>query len=190
MQPIIDNSDARPTLGDLDRKRREDREKYIRTRPKEIESKIGTDGQKITCEANYFRFRKPLTWNIYLHRIDFQPEILLDKTRRDLMRSINEMFGGGYLFDGTQLFLTKKLEDPNGPIERTVKSADGNEVNIMIRFVGLVSMQEERAVQIMNLILRRAMDGLHLQTVGRNKYDAAAKVKEHMKYETFGRNAF
>lgn len=112
-----------------------------------------------------------------MHRIDFEPEILLDKTRRDLMRSINGMFGGGYLFDGTQLFLTKKLEDPNGPIERTVNSDDGKAVNIMIRFVGVVSMQEERAIQIMNLILRRAMDGLHLQTVGRNKYDAAAKVR-------------
>lgn len=110
--------------------------------------------------------------------IEFQPEILLDKTRRELIRSINEMFGGGYLFDGTQLFLTQKVEDPNGPIERTVTSTDGKLVNILIRFVGVVSMQEERAVQIMNLILRRAMDGLHLQTVGRNKYDADAKVKE------------
>lgn len=124
-------------------------------------------------------FRFIMFFSLYfIDSIEFQPEILLDKTRRELMRSINEMFGGGYLFDGTQLFLTKKLEDPNGPIERTVMSADGKTVCIMIRFVGVVSMQEERAVQIMNLILRRAMDGLHLQTVGRNKYDANAKVKE------------
>lgn len=69
---VFNNLEARPTVGELDRKRREQREAYIRTRPKEIDSKIGTEGQKITCEANYFRFRKAPTWNIYLHRIDFQ----------------------------------------------------------------------------------------------------------------------
>lgn len=130
----------------------------------------------ITCETNYFRLKKAPTWNIYLHRIDFEPEILLDKTRRDLMRSINEMFQSGYLFDGTQLFLTRKLEDPAGPIERTVTGDDGSAVKIIIKFVGVVQMHEERAIQILNIILRKAMDGLRLQTIGRNKFDAAAKV--------------
>lgn len=92
------------------------------------------------------------------------------------MRSINDMFQSGYLFDGTQLFLTKKLEDPSGPIERTVTSDDGNSVRIIIKFVAVVQMHEERAIQILNIIMRKAMDGLRLQTIGRNKFDAAAKV--------------
>jgi aubergine-like protein len=37
-------------------------------------------------------------------------------------------------------------------------------------------MTNEQGIQILNLILRRAMNGLHLQLVGRNLFDAAAKV--------------
>lgn len=88
------------------------------------------------------------------------------------------MFQSGYLFDGTQLFLTKKLEDAAGPIERTITSDDGSSVKIIIKFVGVTEMHEERATQILNLIVRRAMDGLKLQTIGRNKFDAAAKVSD------------
>lgn len=155
---------------------------YIRTRPQHIESKVGADGQKITCEANFFRIKKSPAWNIYQYRVDFEPEILLEKTRRDLIRGINEMFGGGHLFDGTQLFLTIKLDDL---IERTVTGEDGAVVRITIKYTAVVSMLEGRAIQILNLILRRAMDGLKLQTVGRNKYDAADAVCNEFNFVYF-----
>lgn len=37
-------------------------------------------------------------------------------------------------------------------------------------------MTESQSLQILNLILRRAMGGLELQLVGRNFYDPDAKV--------------
>ncbi|EAT40149.1 AAEL008076-PA, partial [Aedes aegypti] len=47
---------------------------------------------------------------------------------------------------------------------------------VKIVHTGTVDMTNETGIQVLNLILRRAMGGLNLQLVGRNLYDAAAKI--------------
>lgn len=151
----------------------------VYTRPKEITSKIGTSGQKITCEANYFRLSKRPNWNIYRYRVDFQPDVVLEAGRRHLIGSLREMLGG-FLFDGTQIFLTRMLEGvPGEPVQRTTTMRDDPNTPYIVTFrsSGIVSMNEAQSLQVLNLILRRAMDGLHLETIGRNKYDSDAAVR-------------
>lgn len=158
-------------------------ESYIYTRPKEITSKVGTTGQKITCEANYFRLTKKPEWNIHLYHIDFSPDVPDIKFRRYLVGTQREMLGG-YLFDGTQIFLVRTLD--GDPVVRSARGTTDETVYTMtFTLAKIVSMNENQSMQVLNLILRRAMDGLHLETVGRNKYDPAGAVRIYFLYNCF-----
>lgn len=104
------------------------------------------------------------------------PEVLDARTRRRLIATQRPMLGG-YLFDGAQLFITRALE--SATVTREVQIEENNPESaytITFRLTRMVSMSESQSVQILNLILRRAMDGLHLETVGRNKFDPDAAV--------------
>lgn len=112
-----------------------------------------------------------------MYRVDFSPDVPDERFRRYLVRTQREMLGG-YLFDGTQLFLVRTLE--GSPVVRTARGnrpeVDDTEYSITFTLARIVSMNEVQSMQVLNLILRRAMDDLHLETVGRNKYDANAAV--------------
>lgn len=153
------------------------------TRPKEIVSKVGTSGQKITCEANFFRLMKQPNWNIYRYRVDFRPDVPADRVRRYLVGQHREILGG-YLFDGTQLFLTRMLQGETVELTSQLTN-DDTPYLVTFRLTGIVSMNESQSLQILNLILRRAMDGLHLETIGRNKFDPDAKACFSFSFSTF-----
>jgi aubergine-like protein len=72
------------------------------------------------------------------------------------------------------MFLTRKL--PKDHVDLVSKKLDGTIVKIVIQYTGTVSRTDGQFLQILNLVLRKAMDGLKLQLVGRNFFDAAAKV--------------
>lgn len=84
---------------------------------------------------------------------------------------------GGFLFDGTQLFLTRELTSDKGIIQYTSKTRTDEVYTLTLKFTTIVQMTEPESLQILNLILRRATQGLQLELVGRNYYDAAAKVR-------------
>jgi aubergine len=145
----------------------------VRTKPEALNSKLGKTGTPVTLTANYFRLLRSPQWNIYQYRVDFAPDIEHMMVRKGLIGSQKENFGG-YLFDGTMLFLTRKL--PNESTELYSTRRDGEQIRITVKFVGEISMTNGTALQILNLILRRAMEGLKLQLVGRNFFDAVAKI--------------
>lgn len=159
-------------------------ESLIYTRPTQMESKVGITGQKITCEANYFRLDKHPNWNIYHYRVDFMPDVMDARTRRRLIATQRPMLGG-YLFDGAQLFITRALEEESVtrviPIEENQQEAT---YTVTFRLTRMVAMTENQSLQILNLILRRAMDGLHLETIGRNKFDADAAVSVFVLFQS------
>lgn len=174
--PFLKSTEARPdNLRGKIRPERNIPEALLYTRPPEIKSKVGSSGQKITCEANYFRLLKKPEWNIFQYRVDFSPDVESMAFRRYLINTHRTMLGG-FLFDGTQLFLSKQLESER--VERTARGQnDDTEYIITFRLATIVSMTEAHSLQVLNLILRRAMDGLHLETIGRNKFDSAAAVR-------------
>lgn len=93
--------------------------------------------------------------------------------RRHLLREHQGRLGG-YIFDGFSLFMTRKLESDS--VELVGRARDKSVYQIKIKYVAELSMTDGRAMQVLNLILRRAMGGLNLQLVQRNFYDAAARV--------------
>lgn len=148
--------------------------RLLYTRPTELKSKCGTSGQAITCEANYFRLKHQPTWRIYQYRVDFQPDVEDIKHRRYLIAQCKL---GGFLFDGTMLFVTGKIDDSDDVVEKMIMGRD-NETpyRMLFKFTALVSTLESSSIQVLNLILRSAMKGLNLQMVGRNLYDPLAQV--------------
>lgn len=146
------------------------------TRPATLNSKKGTNGQAITIQTNFFRLLKSPKWLLYQYRVDFTPNVAISGLRRALIAQQREKFGCGYLFDGTLLYLTKKIDAPDDKIVLPAKSRENDEYSVELKFTSVVSMKTSTSLQILNLILRKAMHGLKLQLVGRNHYDAAAKV--------------
>lgn len=79
------------------------------------------------------------------------------------------------MFDGTQLFMIRLLDEVI--TQKVVKGQnDDTEYHVTLKFTGVISMSEAQSIHVLNLILRRAMDGLKLETIGRNKFDPLAKV--------------
>lgn len=83
---------------------------------------------------------------------------------------------GGFLFDGTQLFLTRELQTNQGVLQLESKTRTEEKYTLTLKFTTIVEMDKPESLQILNLILRRATTGLNLNLVGRNYYDAASKV--------------
>lgn len=147
------------------------------TRPPSLNSKKGTSGQPITIQTNFFRLAKSPSWSLYQYRVDFKPDVEHSGLRKALVAQQRQNFGCGYLFDGTLLYLSKKLTAATDPIIFQSKSREEDNYEISLKFTSVVSMKTSASLQILNLILRKAMQGLKMQLVARNYYDAAAKVR-------------
>lgn len=150
-------------------------EDIVETRPAALNSKRGEGGKPINLIANYFRVNRAPAWNLYTYHVEFRPELELRGTKQRLIREQRELFNG-YLFDGTRIFTTTRLEMPTGSLEISSRTREDQEVLMVIKFTGELSMRDAGSLQVLNLIVRRAMQGLDLQLVGRNYYDAAASV--------------
>lgn len=96
--------------------------------------------------------------------------------KQRLLREHQVLFKG-YLFDGTRLFTTTKVDIPNQTLELLSRINPEDEPTVIVlKFTGELSMTDVQSLQVLNLIVRGAMQQLNLQLVGRNFYDAAAAV--------------
>jgi len=113
-------------------------------------------------------------WRIAHYHVDFSPEIEMVRVRCGILSNHAAILGTGYLFDGKQLFTAKKFEENVTVLQS--RSNQDVDYTITIKFVGFISTAEQRFMQVLNLILRRSMKGLHLEQVGRNLFDPKARV--------------
>lgn len=125
--------------------------------------------------ANYFRVVRAPKWNLNTYHVEFRPELEIRGVKQRLVREQQGLFGG-YIFDGTRIFTTTRLDMPNGSLEISSRTREDQEILMVIRYTGELSMRDAGSLQVLNLIVRRAMEGLNLQLVGRNYYDAAGSV--------------
>ncbi len=144
------------------------------TKPDTIPTKKGKTGTPVTLTTNYFRLLKKPDWQLYQYRVDISPPTENNLFRKRLIADQKKHLGG-YLFDGTMLFLSIKLRDDVTQF-MTRDRNDDSPIQITVKFVGLLSMTSAASIQILNLILRRSMSALDLKLVGRNFFDAVAKV--------------
>lgn len=146
-----------------------------KTRPATANSKCGTSGTTLQLSANYFKLMQKTNFEFKLYRVDFEPEVELALLRKRFVRNHKDTFGG-YLFDGgNMLYLTRRL--PEDSMHFLDESREGQRYEMKVTDTGkTISTTDSMAMQILNIVLRRAMDGLHMELVGRNMYDPLNKV--------------
>ncbi|SPP81698.1 protein aubergine [Drosophila guanche] len=172
--PRYTDTEAQSTEGDPRgsvRGRRIIRE-VVHSRPQGLTTKSGTTGTKISVQTNYFKLLKRPCWKIFQYRVDFEPDIDNTRYRRGYLYEHRNILGG-YIFDGTVLFCAVQFKTK----EFVKKNHAGENITIKIKHVGSVEAADNQQFQVLNLILRRAMEGLKLQLVSRNYFDPMAKIK-------------
>lgn len=137
----------------------------------------------VTLEANYFALQSQSAainqWKIYKYHVTFEPECMMKRMQIFLISQHKSKIGG-YLFDGAQLFTTRNLSEA---VEFKSETRDQTVYTIKMVFTRIVSMCDQESLQVLNLIQRRNMSGLHLQLVGRNYYDPKNMVNITKNYE-------
>uniref|UniRef100_A0A1A9W0S0 Piwi n=1 Tax=Glossina brevipalpis TaxID=37001 RepID=A0A1A9W0S0_9MUSC len=169
----------KPPNGGNGKKRRE-RQSYeiVHTKPSDVVSKQGSGGKPIRLIANYYRLLTTPMWVIHQYHVTFAPEVELRCVRGGLIYEYRAALGG-YLYDGMKLFSTNKLSEDQTYFQTTSKNKE--KYVISFKHVGEIAMDQWESLQVLNLIIRRAMDGLKLQPIQRNYYDPLAKIdiREH-----------
>lgn len=115
-----------------------------------------------------------IRWEIYHYHVDFTPEIEPASFRNALLARQRPTLGC-FLYDrGSAIYTTHLL--PNEETEIVTRDRDDREILMRIRRVGVISPLESRSIQVQNIIMRKALGALNLQLVGRDHFDASARV--------------
>lgn len=148
---------------------------YTTKPPSVRDSKSGTSGSPLKLSANYFKLIRKPKFEFALYRVDFKPEIENAAMRKAFVGHHKELLGG-YLFDGqSMIYLTHRLQEQQ--LTLSIESREGVTYQMIIKNTGaVIEATDSMASQILNVILRRTMDGLNMQLVGRNLYDPENKV--------------
>ncbi|XP_052739671.1 piwi-like protein Siwi [Bicyclus anynana] len=145
----------------------------LRTRPVTVTSKKGATGQPLNLMANYFTVKTTPQWSLYQYHVDITPEEDRTGIKKALMRIHKNTFGG-YLYDGTVLYTVKKLHPD--PLELYSDRNDGERMRIMIKLTCQVSPGDYHYLQVFNILIRKCFSLLNLTLMGRDFFDANAKV--------------
>ncbi|XP_014605290.1 PREDICTED: protein aubergine-like isoform X2 [Polistes canadensis] len=145
----------------------------IITRPDNLPTKKGVTGNQITLQSNYFKLPSTTDWILFQHRVDFAPEEDSIFGRKQLLKYHKERLGA-YIFDGTILYTSNRL--PKNIELLSIRETDNEKITITVRFVREVPKNDFYYLQFFNLIMKKCLEFLNLQLVGRNFYDAHSKI--------------
>jgi len=145
------------------------------TRPTECTDKKGTSGIKFQCVANYFPLVRKPDWNLYQYRVDIAPEEDRTYERKKLLKQHATVLKK-YIFDGTVMYTPERYNVGGEAFNLTSKGDDGTMYVITIRRVGELGPRDGLYIQFFNIMVRKVMEDLKLQLVGRDYYDKAAAV--------------
>ncbi|XP_003708345.1 aubergine isoform X2 [Megachile rotundata] len=163
-----------PTLGRGAMRGRRQLPVEIFTRPSSLVTKKGTSGPIIQLQSNYFKLLTTTNWCLYQYRVDFAPDEDRTVVRKGLLK-LHKQKLGAYVFDGTVLYSSRRADD----VEEfwSTRQSDGANVRITIRLVGELMRNDPQYLQFFNIIMRKCLDLLKLQLVGRDYFDARSKVE-------------
>ena len=148
------------------------------TRPASLQSKAGTSGQPFKCIANYFKVKQRPDWSLVQYRVDFAPEEDRTFVRKVLVKEhAHSIRDGWYIFDGTMMYTSGNIDGSDTVQFTSTRKDDGQAIQISIRKVGVVPPSSQSYFQFFNIMIRKVMEKLDLQLLGRNYYDSKAGIK-------------
>ncbi|KFV63354.1 Piwi-like 1 [Dryobates pubescens] len=138
------------------------------------ESKTGTSGSVVKLVTNYFRLMSRPQWALYQYHVDYHPEMEARRLRSALLFQHEKLIGKTHAFDGSILFLPKKLD--NKVSEVFSRTRNGENVKITITLTNELPPSSPTCLQFYNIIFRRILKMLNLQQIGRNYYNPSDPI--------------
>lgn len=172
--PVGGSGDAPPLGRGAMRGRRIIAGEILVTKPSSLVTKKGTTGQPIKLQTNYFKLPSITNWSLYQYRVDFLPEEDRTFVRKGLLKLHKEKLGA-YIFDGTVLYTSNRLTDQMELL--SIRQSDDAKIKITIKSIGEMVKGDHHYLQFFNIIMRKCLEYLRLQLVGRDFYDARSKIE-------------
>ncbi|XP_011881822.1 PREDICTED: protein aubergine isoform X2 [Vollenhovia emeryi] len=154
--------------------RRRRMEAVFVTKPSTLVTKKGTSGRSMWLQSNHFKLPQVPDWHLYKYRVDFDPDEERTHVRKGMLRLHKEKVGA-YIFDGTLLYSACRLPDRMELM--STRQSDNVSVKIIICLVGSMSADDAYYNVVFNIIMRKCLEYLNLQLVGRQYYDAKSSVR-------------
>lgn len=136
-------------------------------------NKVGKGGTEVDVVTNYYYMNEAPQFKLYQYRVDFTPVEDNTTLKKALLRQ-NEGTIGRYVFDGSIMYLTRLLPAEQQSLNA---SSSGCEYKITIRLVGQVNPEDSMFLQFYNIVMRKCMNILGFEELGRNMYDRSAAIK-------------
>ena len=135
-------------------------------------------------------------WEIYQYKVVYEPDQEQKRIKKALLRTHSEAIGP-YIFDGAILFTRDKLESVSKLYHNkllaklqikvkcnsfqpmnfmSIRDQDQQTVKITISNVGELKRGDHQYIQFFNIIMRKCLEFLQLQLVGRNYFDPHNRV--------------
>ncbi|XP_042319601.1 LOW QUALITY PROTEIN: piwi-like protein 1 [Sceloporus undulatus] len=133
------------------------------------DAKIGVSGNVIKLSTNHFRLTSRPQWALYQYHIDYNPQMESRRLRSALLFQHEDIIGRTRAFDGTILFLPKKMK--NKVTEVVSQTRQGETVKVTITLTNELPSTSPTCLQFYNIIFKRLLKIMNLQQIGRNYYN-------------------
>ncbi|XP_075032847.1 piwi-like protein 1 [Mixophyes fleayi] len=131
-------------------------------------SKTGVSGKSIQICANHIKLIARPQWALYQYHIDFNPQMDSRRLRSALLFQHDELIGKAHAFDGTILFLPKRLNKVSEVFSQT---RNGENVKITITLTNELPPTSPTCFQFYNIMFRRLLKMMSMKQIGRNYYN-------------------
>lgn len=143
------------------------------TKPTNITVKKGTCGQTLPLCSNHFPIVRMEGRNMCVYHVDISPDEDRTPMRKKLLAQHRNTLGG-YIFDGMKLCTSFKL--PSDVTELVSRREDDTVFQLRLKFIKEISFMDSEYMQVMNILMRRCMENLNMQLIGRNYYNSSAEI--------------
>jgi len=135
----------------------------------------GVGGKPIKITSNYLQLRQKKGSGIFEYEVKFNPPVDNRDQRFKLVNQHRELLGPAKSFDGTKLYVPKKIRDT----EVTVQSITitGENVNVTFKFKKQKDQGDWDMIYILNVQFNKIMRTLQLVQHNRNHFDPTVAHK-------------
>ncbi|XP_006147405.1 piwi-like protein 1 [Tupaia chinensis] len=138
------------------------------------ESKTGSSGIIVRLSTNHFRLTSRPQWALFQYHVDYSPLMEARRLRSALLFQHEDLIGRCHAFDGTILFLPKRLQHKVTEVLSQTRS--GEHVRVTITLTSELPPTSPTCLQFYNIIFRRLLKIMNLQQIGRNYYNPSDPI--------------
>ncbi|KAG8453025.1 hypothetical protein GDO86_004730 [Hymenochirus boettgeri] len=138
-----------------------------------VDKKTGTSGMPVHLMTNLFGLGLQSNWHLYQYRVDFVPELASRRLKTALLFSHEEALGRAKAFDGSMLFLARKIDTV---LKLESKTKAGETIQITVTLTNQLPAGSPTCLQFFSILFKKVLKSLSMYQVGRNYYNPADPV--------------